>query len=51
MKGWSNSMNMQDTQMPLIKKLYAKNGLELKMTCNACPEQYEEEQTKLNFRS
>jgi hypothetical protein len=41
MSGWSNSMNMQDAQMPLAKKLYAKNGLELQMTCSACPEQYD----------
>ena len=39
--GWVKSMNMQNEQMPLIKKLYAKNGLELKMTCGACPEQYD----------
>lgn len=41
MSGWSNAMNMQDAQMPLAKKLYAKNGLELKITCSACPEQYD----------
>ncbi len=41
MNGWSKSMNIQDAQMPLAKKLYAKNGLELKMTCGACPEQYD----------
>jgi hypothetical protein len=39
--GWSKSISMQDAQMPLAKKLYLKNGLELKMTCGACPEQYE----------
>lgn len=32
---------MQEAQMPLVKKLYEKNGLELKMTCGACPEQYD----------
>lgn len=41
MNGWSKAMDMQDAQMPLAKKLYAKNGLELKMTCGACPEQYD----------
>jgi len=41
MNGWSKSMSMQDAQMPLASKLYAKNGLELKMTCGACPEQYD----------
>ena len=41
MKGWNNAMNMQDYQFSLIKKLFAKNGLQIKMTCPACPEQYE----------
>jgi mRNA-degrading endonuclease RelE of RelBE toxin-antitoxin system len=41
MNGWSKSINAQTAQMQLIKKLYAKNGLELKMTCPACPEQYD----------
>jgi hypothetical protein len=41
MNGWTKSMSMQDAQMPLASKLYAKNGLELKMTCGACPEQYD----------
>lgn len=27
--------------MPLVKKLYTKNGLEIKMTSCACPEQYD----------
>lgn len=39
--GWSNSLDMQEAQFPLIQKLYAKNGLEIKMTSGACPEQYE----------
>lgn len=41
MKGWNNAMNMQDYQFTLIQKLFSKNGLEIKMTCPACPEQYE----------
>jgi hypothetical protein len=41
MSGWNNAFDSQSAQMPLIKKLYAKNGLELKMTCGACPEQYD----------
>jgi len=41
MKGWDYSIDMLYYHIPLIKKLYAKNGLELKMTGNACPEQYE----------
>lgn len=39
--GWNKSFDMQSAQMPLINKLYAKNGLEIKMTCPACPEQYD----------
>lgn len=39
--GWDEPFNMQEAQLPLIKKLYSRNGLELKMTCGACPEQYE----------
>lgn len=38
---WKVSAKEQDYQLPLIKKLYERNGLELKMTCGACPEQYE----------
>lgn len=41
MSGWGNAFDMQSAQMPLIKKLFAKNGLQIKMTCPACPEQYE----------
>lgn len=41
MKGWSESFSSQEAQLRLIKKLYLKNGLELKMTCGACPEQYD----------
>lgn len=39
--GWRNAMNMQDYQLRLIQKLFAKNGLQIKMTCPACPEQYD----------
>lgn len=41
MNGWNKSFDMQEAQLPLVKKLYTKNGLELKITCGACPEQYE----------
>lgn len=41
MSGWKSALSMQDAQMPIIQKLYAKHGLELKITCGACPEQYE----------
>jgi hypothetical protein len=40
MKGWNNAFNMQSAQMKLITKLYAKNGLTIKMISSACPEQY-----------
>lgn len=39
--GFSNLIDQQTHQLPLIKKLYTKNGFELKRTCEACPEQYE----------
>lgn len=41
MGGWQESFASQDAQMPIIKKLYDSNGLELIMTCGACPEQYD----------
>jgi len=41
MNGWNKSGDIQAAQLPIIKKLYANNGLELVMTCGACPEQYE----------
>jgi len=40
-KGWAKPFNTQNSQMPIIKKLYLRNGLDLQMTCGACPEQYE----------
>lgn len=39
--GWSESFKSQECQSELIKKLYAKKGLEIIMTCGACPEQYD----------
>ena len=41
MNGWNYSIDMQNYQLALIKKLYLKNGLELVKTCMACPEQYD----------
>lgn len=38
---WGKSMRNCDHQLMLINKFYQRNGLELKMTCPACPEQYE----------
>ena len=38
--GWSKAIDIQTNQLPIIKKLYAKYGLELRLTGNACPEQY-----------
>jgi hypothetical protein len=40
-KGLAQSFIGQNQQQLLIKKLYENNGLEIKMTCGACPEQYE----------
>jgi hypothetical protein len=41
MGGWAYSLKMLNAQMPLIKKIYARHGMEIVMTCGACPEQYE----------
>lgn len=41
MKGWRYSMDMQAAQISLVKKLYSQNGLQLYLTCPACPEQYD----------
>lgn len=41
MPEWDNSFNDQAAQSERVKKLYEKNGLELVMTCGACPEQYD----------
>ncbi len=38
---WKDSYAVLMAQIPLITKLYAKNGLEIKLTCGACPEQYD----------
>lgn len=41
MPNWDKSFEAQSYQFALIKKLYEKNGLEIKMLSGACPEQYE----------
>jgi len=41
MNGWRYGINMLNHQLIIIKKLYTKHGLEIKLTCDACPEQYE----------
>lgn len=41
MKGWQYAGDMLAAQLPLIEKLYAKHGFKIKLTCSACPEQYE----------
>lgn len=41
MKGWNNSFSVQSNQLNLLEKLYTRNGLDIKLTCPACPEQYE----------
>src|SRR5687767_13462550 len=40
MKGWNDAFSSQSAQLPLITKLYEKNGFEIKGG-GACPEQYE----------
>lgn len=39
--GWAHSYDMLNAQLPLIKKLYLRNGLDIQITCGACPEQYD----------
>ncbi len=34
------ALSDQDNQLRILKKLYSENGLELHLTCVACPEQY-----------
>lgn len=41
MSGWQKKGESLYAQMPLISKLYKKNGFELRLTCEACPEQYD----------
>lgn len=41
MGGWAKSYEMLNHQLILIRKLYLKNNLTLKLTSGACPEQYE----------
>jgi hypothetical protein len=41
MNGWDYSITMQSYQLKLIKKLYKKNGLEIKISSDAFPEQYD----------
>lgn len=40
-KGWDGPLSSLSAQLLLIEKLYSKNGLTIKMTCSACPEQYD----------
>lgn len=39
--GWNDLFEVQRRQVALVRKLYAKNGFELDLTSNACPEQYD----------
>jgi len=41
MSGWDSVFQAQKYQIELMEKLYQKNGLQIKMTCSAMPEQYE----------
>lgn len=38
---WDEQFEDLNGQLPLIKKLYANNGLEIKLTSEMCPEQYD----------
>lgn len=38
---FGNMFDSQAHQVELLKKLYAKNGLELRLIGSACPEQYD----------
>jgi hypothetical protein len=39
--GWQKAAESQSAQLSIITKFYLKNGLEIKLTCGACPEQYD----------
>ena len=39
--GWSESLDNQYNQLTEITEKYKNHGLDLKLTCGACPEQYE----------
>lgn len=41
MDGWNRAIDMQATQYKLARKLFVRYKLELRMTCPACPEQYD----------
>lgn len=38
---WNEAIDLLHWQFPLVEKLFARNGLEIQLTCEACPEQYE----------
>ena len=39
--GWDKDFRTQSNQMGLVEEMYSKNGFEIKLTCFACPEQYD----------
>ncbi len=39
--GWHEAIEHQTFQFKLVEKLYNKNGLSIRCTCSACPEQYD----------
>lgn len=41
LKGLEAALVNQDHQQEILKEIYTNNGLELVLTCSACPEQYE----------
>jgi hypothetical protein len=41
MKNDPFGLDTLDIQFKIIEKLYKKNGMDIKLTCGACPEQYD----------
>lgn len=41
MNGWAKAYDSLQHQLIVIEKIYKNNGLTLKLTCGACPEQYD----------
>lgn len=39
--GWDEAIESQEHQQKIIRKMYAKHGFEIVLTCPAFPEQYE----------
>lgn len=39
--GWHEAIADERHQFKLVEKMYNKNGLSIRCTCHACPEQYD----------